>query len=118
MRARSNRSTRKDNTASLTLVRRYQWSNYHPYSEPWLSSSSKTYYGDFLSEFFFSTMFCDVVLDVVTIGTTSGNPRENSMNGKLGDVTCSLFQVTNDNVEQNLSQQQPLGEDAANSSLS
>lgn len=62
--------------------------------------------------------FSDVILDFPTIGTTFGNPREYS-NGKLGDLPVhSLFQVTNDNVEQNVSQHQSLGDDTTNSSPS
>lgn len=52
--------------------------------------------------------FSDVILDFPTIGTIFGDPGEYS-NGKLGDLTVhSLFQVTNDNVEQNVSQDKSL----------
>lgn len=52
--------------------------------------------------------FSDVILDFPTIGTVFGNPGEYS-NGKLGDLTVhALFQVANDNVEQNVPQHKSL----------
>lgn len=91
------RTVNDDSKISLLHCTCQFWAPFHIGSCNYFSTFTFIYMASPLPTFLQFIWFCDVILDILTTGTTSGNSRDNSMTGKLGDLTVhSFFQTTND----------------------
>lgn len=91
------RTVNDDSKISLLHCTCQFWAQFHIGSCNYFSTLTFIYMAAPLPTFLQFIWFCDVILHILTIDATSGNSRENSMTGKLGDLIAhSFFQTTND----------------------